>query len=70
LASVSIFASATLPSRAVTAFSSTGVSARHGPHQAAQKSTTTGSSLERSTTSVAKVSSVASRITAPRISRR
>src|SRR5215207_3420752 len=70
LASVSIFASATLPSRAVTAFSSTGVRARHGPHQAAQKSTTTGSSRERSTTSAPKVSSVASKITAPRISAR
>src|SRR5688572_3755197 len=63
LASVSTFASATLPSRAVTAFSRIGVSWRQGPHQAAQKSTTTGSSRERSTTSVWKVASVASKIT-------
>ena len=67
LASVSTLASATLPSRSVTAFSSTGVSWRHGPHQAAQKSTTTGSSRERSTTSAWKVASVASKITPPRI---
>src|SRR3954466_14773646 len=51
LASVSTLASATLPSRLVTAFSRIGVSWRQGPHQAAQKSTTTGSSRERSTTS-------------------
>ena len=44
LASVSSLASSTLPSRAVTARSSTGVSWRHGPHHAAQKSTTTGTS--------------------------
>ena len=42
LASVSTLASATLPSRAVTAFSSAGVSARHGPHHSAQKSTIDG----------------------------
>ena len=42
-ASVSSLASATLPARSVTACSSTGVSCRHGPHHAAQKSTTTGS---------------------------
>src|SRR5215211_5013147 len=63
LASVSTLASATLPSRLVTAFSRIGVSWRQGPHQAAQKSTSTGSSRERSTTSVWKVSSVASKIT-------
>src|SRR3954471_3211252 len=63
LASVSTLARATLPSRLVTAFSSTGVSWRQGPHHAAQKSTTTGSSRERSTTSVSKVASVASKIT-------
>ena len=45
LASVSTLASATLPPRSLTACSSTGVSWRQGPHQAAQKSTTTGSSL-------------------------
>ena len=53
--SVSIFASTTLPSRFSAAFSSAGPSWRHGPHQGAQKSTTTGSSLERSSTSAAKV---------------
>src|SRR5919107_1132441 len=63
LASVSTLARATLPSRWVTAFSRVGVSWRQGPHQAAQKSTTTGSSRERSTTSVWKVASVASKIT-------
>ena len=41
-ASVSSLASATLPARSLTACSSTGVSCRHGPHHAAQKSTTTG----------------------------
>src|SRR5215203_6056845 len=68
LASVSTLASATLPSRLVTPFSRIGVSWRQGPHQAAQKSTTTGSSRERSTTSVSKVASVASKITPSRIS--
>src|SRR5215218_11112748 len=63
LASVSTLASATLPSRLVTPFSRIGVSWRQGPHQAAQKSTTTGSSRERSTTSAWKVASVASKIT-------
>ena len=42
LASVSTFASTTSPSRAAAASSSSGVSARHGPHHDAQKSTTTG----------------------------
>ena len=40
-----------------------GVSWRHGPHHSAQKSTTTGSSCERSMTSRSKVASVASKIT-------
>jgi pimeloyl-ACP methyl ester carboxylesterase len=58
--SVSILASTTSPScRAATA-SRIGLSDRHGPHQAAQKSTTTGVVRERSTTSVAKVCSVTS----------
>src|SRR3954469_14412120 len=39
--------------------SSRGVSARHGPHQSAQKSTTTGSVFERSITSDSNVASVA-----------
>ena len=67
LASVSSLASATWPSRALVAFSSTGVSWRQGPHHAAQKSTTTGSSRERSRTSCSKVASVVSKITPPRI---
>src|SRR5215208_3142407 len=70
LASVSTLASATLPARPVTAFSRIGVSWRQGPHQAAQKSTTTGSSRERSTTSAWKVSSLASKITTSSIETR
>ena len=50
-ASVSSFASAIFPPRSFTAASSTGASWRHGPHHSAQKSTTTGSVRERSTTS-------------------
>jgi pimeloyl-ACP methyl ester carboxylesterase len=65
LASVSSLASAILPSRSETSFSSTGVSWRHGPHQAAQKSTSTGSSRERSITSCSKVASEVSKITPP-----
>ena len=49
-ASTSTFASSTLPARAVAARSSAGVSCLQGPHQSAQKSTTTGSSRERSST--------------------
>ena len=60
LASVSTFTSSTWPSRLATAFSSTGLSGRHGPHHSAQKSTTTGCSWERWMTSRSKVSSVAS----------
>src|SRR5918999_2279037 len=50
LASTSTLASSTLPARAVAARSSAGVSCLHGPHQAAQKSTTTGTERERSRT--------------------
>src|SRR5690242_7726097 len=60
LASVSILASSSLPARAATARSSTGVSCRQGPHQAAQKSTTTGTLCERSRTAVWNVLSVTS----------
>ena len=59
-ASTSTFASTISPSRAAASRSSTGPSMRHGPHQAAQKSTTTGSSCERSSTSCSKVSVVMS----------
>src|SRR3546814_16261926 len=37
-----------------------GPSVLHGPHHSAQRSTTTGTDFERSTTSVAKVASVTS----------
>ena len=57
-ASTSTFASSTLPARAAAARSSTGVSCLHGPHHSAQKSTTTGTSLERSSTCDSKVASV------------
>ena len=50
--STSTLASSTLPARLSTAASSAGPSWRQGPHHSAQKSTTTGSSRERSTTSV------------------
>ena len=52
--------SSTWPSRAPISRSRTGVSAWHGPHHSAQKSTTTGTSRERSTTSCSKVCSVTS----------
>ena len=58
--SVSIFASTTLPSRALAAFSSAGPSWRHGPHHGAQKSTTTGTSADRSSTSAWKSASLTS----------
>ena len=48
LASVSTLTSSTLAARSATAFSITGPSWRHGPHHSAQKSTTTGTSWERS----------------------
>ena len=54
--STSTLTSARFPARASASRSSTGPSIRQGPHQAAQKSTTTGSSCERSSTSCSKVS--------------
>ena len=59
-ASVSSLARMMSPSRVVAAFSSTGPSARQGPHHSAQKSTTTGTDFERSRTSVSKSCSVTS----------
>src|SRR6266545_2094742 len=59
-ASTSTLASSTLPPRLATSDSIAGPRMRQGPHQAAQKSTTTGSSRERSTTSRSKVSLVTS----------
>ena len=55
LASMSIFTSFTRPPAARTTFSSVGVSCLHGPHQVAQKSTTTGTVREASMTSRMKV---------------
>jgi hypothetical protein len=60
LASVSTLARTTLPPRAASAASSAGPSWRQGPHHSAQKSTTTGTWRERSTTSCSKVASVTS----------
>ena len=50
----------TRPANCAATFSSTGVSDRHGPHQGAQKSTTTGRVFEASRTSVSNVAVVAS----------
>src|SRR5919201_379591 len=58
--SVSSLARTTWPSRAAVSFSRIGLSARHGPHHSAQKSTTTGVVRERSMTSRSKSCSVTS----------
>ena len=50
LRSVSTLAVSISPFLSSTAFSRAGPSVRHGPHHSAQKSTTTGTCLERSTT--------------------
>ena len=60
LSSELIFTSFTRPSNDPVTLSSTGESARHGPHQGAQKSTTTGNVFEASMTSCSKVSVVTS----------
>src|SRR3546814_20841144 len=60
LVSTSTFASTTFPSVSAITFSMIGPSVLHGPHHSAQRSTTTGTDFERSTTSVAKVASVTS----------
>ena len=52
--------STTLPSVSSITFSMIGPRVRHGPHHGAQRSTTTGTSLDRSITSVSKVASVTS----------
>ena len=57
-ASTSILTSSILPARLATSASIAGPRARQGLHQAAQKSTMTGSSRERSITSCSKVSVV------------
>jgi hypothetical protein len=53
--SIFILTSFTLPLAARTAFSSTGVSWRHGPHHGAQKSISTGWRRDSSMTSFTKV---------------
>src|SRR6185436_4340083 len=49
------YSSRNRPEYSVASFSRIGPSARHGPHQGAQKSTTTGTALEASRTSCSKV---------------
>src|SRR5271167_4148953 len=58
--SIFILVSLTLPLAALTAFSSTGPSCLQGPHQGAQKSTSTGWRLDSSMTSLTKVCVVVS----------
>ena len=60
LRSMSTLASTNLPSYSCASFSRTGPSIRHGPHHAAQKSTTTGTVEDRSMISRSKVSDVTS----------
>src|ERR1044071_6064253 len=60
LASTSTLARIQDPSASSASRSRTGPRALHGPHQPAQKSTTTGTWWERSMTSETKVSSVTS----------
>ena len=62
--SMFILTSLTLPLAALTAFSRTGVSCLHGPHQGAQKSTSTGWRLDSSMTSLTKACVVVSLTTA------
>src|SRR4051794_33221003 len=67
LASTSTLARTTSPPVSSTTASSIGPSVLHGPHHSAQRSTTTGVVMERSSTSDWKVASVTSIITATRI---
>src|SRR5947207_2833529 len=57
--------SLTAPLASLTAFSSNGPSCLHGPHQGAQKSTITGTSMEASITSRSNDDSVASIMAVP-----
>src|ERR1700681_679455 len=59
-----ILTSLTLPLAALTAFSRIGVSCLQGPHQGAQKSTSTGWRLDSSMTSLTKACVVVSLATA------
>src|SRR5688500_7095369 len=63
--SMFILTSRTLPRAFRTAFSSTGVSCRHGPHQGAQKSTRTGTVRDASSTSARKLCVVVSLMRSP-----
>src|SRR5918994_4680047 len=63
--SMFILTSFTLPPAALTAFSSTGVSCLHGPHQGAQKSTSTGCFIDSVITSWRKVAVVVSLMRSP-----
>ncbi len=68
--SIFILARRTLPLAPVTAFSMMGPSVLHGPHQGAQKSTSTGRRLDSSMTSAMKVCVVVSMMSpapAPRV---
>ena len=60
-----ILTSRTLPLWERTTFSRMGVSCLQGPHQGAQKSTSTGTVREASSTSLAKVAVVASLMMSP-----
>ena len=59
-ASTSTVPSTHAPPSAATSLSRIGVSCLHGAHQPAQKSRTTGTVIERATTSVSKFASVTS----------
>ena len=63
--SMFILTSLTLPPAALTAFSSIGVSCLQGPHQGAQKSTSTGWRRDSWMTSAAKAAVVVSLMTSP-----
>ena len=72
-ASTSILARTHAPLASLASFSSTGLSCLHGPHQSAHRSTITGVVLDRSATSLLKVSSVTSNTNAdagPAVARR
>ena len=60
-----ILTSRTAPRASRTSFSSAGPSCLHGPHQGAQKSTMTGTSIEASSTSASKVAVLESFIRSP-----
>src|SRR5262245_25213162 len=65
LLSTSTLASTQAPLPSIASFSRTGESCLHGPHHSAQKSMTTGTDRDRSSTSVWNVASVTSMIVTP-----